>query len=111
MKFTKKSLQVLGYTRQEQVDYFGKKRFQWEFSEKAINLIIEYKKKFPIIFQLLESKPNTNVYNINDLLEEFKNIQNKEKSVTVQQYDNNEELLEEIEDIQYKPEDIIGIIH
>ncbi|KAJ7868462.1 exonuclease II [Mycena leptocephala] len=46
LKFEAKALKVIDYSRKEQR--------HWEFSEKAIDLIREYKAKFPEIFQSLD---------------------------------------------------------
>ncbi|KAJ7067517.1 exonuclease II, partial [Mycena amicta] len=47
LKFDAKALKVVDYTRKEQK--------HWEFSEKAIELIREYKTKFPAIFESLDA--------------------------------------------------------
>ncbi|KAJ6526042.1 exonuclease II [Mycena capillaripes] len=47
LKFEAKALKVIDYSRKEQR--------HWEFSEKAIDLIREYKAKFPEIFQSLDN--------------------------------------------------------
>ncbi|KAJ7717235.1 exonuclease II [Mycena maculata] len=46
LKFEAKALKVIDYSRKEQR--------HWEFSEKAIELIREYKAKFPEVFQSLD---------------------------------------------------------
>ncbi|KIK81994.1 hypothetical protein PAXRUDRAFT_154773 [Paxillus rubicundulus Ve08.2h10] len=46
LKFEAKSLKVLDYSRKEG-------RF-WEFSEKSIDLVTEYKTKFPEVFRVLD---------------------------------------------------------
>ncbi|KAG9314777.1 hypothetical protein JVU11DRAFT_3860 [Chiua virens] len=46
LKFEAKSLKVIDYSRKE-----GR---HWEFSEKTIDLIREYKEKFPEVFQILD---------------------------------------------------------
>ncbi|KAF7331483.1 5'-3' exoribonuclease 1 [Mycena kentingensis (nom. inval.)] len=46
LKFDAKALKVIDYTRKEQK--------HWEFSEKAITLIQDYKAKFPAIFATLD---------------------------------------------------------
>jgi hypothetical protein len=47
IKFSGKNLQVPGYTRK-----LGDG--PWEFSERAIQLIADYKAKFPRVFELLD---------------------------------------------------------
>ncbi|KAJ6517993.1 exonuclease II [Mycena vitilis] len=47
LKFEAKALKVIDYSRKEQR--------HWEFSEKAIDLILEYKAKFPEIFMSLDN--------------------------------------------------------
>jgi hypothetical protein len=48
IKFSGKNLQVPGYTRK-----LGEGA-PWEFSERAIQLIADYKAKFPRVFELLD---------------------------------------------------------
>ncbi len=73
MKFSGRNEQVLGYSRKvEREDSFNNnngnhQRAQWEFSDKAIALLIEYKEKFPRIFELLEEKPDASKYYVSDL--------------------------------------------
>ncbi|KAF8834775.1 hypothetical protein BDN67DRAFT_914238 [Paxillus ammoniavirescens] len=50
LKFEAKSLKVVGYSRKE-----GR---LWEFSEKTIDLIREYKAKFPEVFRVLDYNGN-----------------------------------------------------
>ncbi|KAG8905353.1 hypothetical protein FRB99_000181 [Tulasnella sp. 403] len=58
LKFESKSLKVLGYTR--------KTLKLWEYSEKAILLIQEYKKRFPELFDRLNSR-NDDMTHASDL--------------------------------------------
>ena len=48
LKFEARSQKVLGYAQRNE--------HGWEYSQKAIDLIAEYKEKFPEIIQALESK-------------------------------------------------------
>jgi len=54
LKFEAKKLKVLGYSR--------KRGNGWEFSEKAIALLREYREKFPDFFQALERNPHGDIY-------------------------------------------------
>lgn len=60
IKFSGKNLQVPGYTRK-----IGDN--PWEFSERAIQLIADYKAKFPRVFELLDFGEDP--YNIHVLWE------------------------------------------
>lgn len=59
IKFSGKNLQVPGYTRK-----LGDG--PWEFTDRAIQLIAEYKSKFPRVFDLLDQGEDP--YNTSDLL-------------------------------------------
>jgi hypothetical protein len=67
MKFSSRNEQVLGYTRKLDQLENSNSRSQWEFSQKAIDLIAEYCEKFPRIFDLLEEKPEASTYQIDEL--------------------------------------------
>jgi hypothetical protein len=69
MKFSTKSQQVMGYTRKIEKSFGNNNgpRPQWEFSEKAVEVIGEYLEKFPRIFELLEENPNASTYYLQDL--------------------------------------------
>ena len=71
MKFSSRNEQVLGYTRKlDQSDNNNNNNGrgpQWEFSQKAIDVIAEYLNKFPRIFDLLEEKPDASTYQIDEL--------------------------------------------
>lgn len=66
IKFSTKQQQVLGYTRNVETGN-GKRR--WEFSRRAIELIKEYKEKFPLVFYLIKTKPENKFFNVEDLVE------------------------------------------
>jgi hypothetical protein len=40
---------------------------RWEFSEKALQLLKEYKQRFPEVFQLIEKYPSQSTYNFDQL--------------------------------------------
>ncbi|GET01384.1 exonuclease Kem1, putative [Rhizophagus clarus] len=52
LKFEAKKQKVLGYTRKTKT----KDKDGWEYSEKAIQILAEYKEKFPEFIQALENK-------------------------------------------------------
>lgn len=54
LKFEAKRQKVLGYTRKTDAG--------WEFSDKAIDLIREYKQTFPVLIQGLEAKAKDDMY-------------------------------------------------
>ena len=54
LKFEAKKLKVLGYSR--------KGESGWEFSQKAINLLREYRAKFPEFFIGVSRKPTADIY-------------------------------------------------
>jgi 5'-3' exoribonuclease 1 len=59
LKFDGKGRKVLGYSRK------GPK--SWEFSSKAIDLIVRYVKQFPEFFLQLNRKPKSEIYEVSDL--------------------------------------------
>ncbi|KAJ1550796.1 hypothetical protein HK096_004972, partial [Nowakowskiella sp. JEL0078] len=61
LKFDAKNKKVLGYTR--------KNNNVWEFSVKAIQLLQDYKAKFPEIFAGLDRKPKSEFFNDDDFFE------------------------------------------
>eukprot|EP01114_Cavostelium_apophysatum_P014830 TRINITY_DN3939_c0_g1_i1.p1 TRINITY_DN3939_c0_g1~~TRINITY_DN3939_c0_g1_i1.p1 ORF type:complete len:1028 (+),score=267.90 TRINITY_DN3939_c0_g1_i1:154-3237(+) len=61
LKFSSKNLQILGYSR------LGR---SWEFSQRAIDLIAEYRNKFPKIFEAIDRNPGSYDYDADSLFEE-----------------------------------------
>eukprot|EP01103_Thecamoeba_quadrilineata_P015656 TRINITY_DN5010_c0_g5_i2.p1 TRINITY_DN5010_c0_g5~~TRINITY_DN5010_c0_g5_i2.p1 ORF type:complete len:1677 (+),score=317.46 TRINITY_DN5010_c0_g5_i2:59-5089(+) len=77
IKFTGKNQQVIGYTRKEdsskandhfpQQAGFQRQQDPWEFSSKAVELISDYKSKFPEVFEALELGANDEALAPNEL--------------------------------------------
>ncbi|CAI2164057.1 10835_t:CDS:10 [Funneliformis geosporum] len=58
LKFEAKKQKVLGYTR--------KNKDSWEYSERAMRILAEYKDKFPEFIQALENKHKDEIYTAED---------------------------------------------
>lgn len=58
LKFDKKGLKVLGYSR--------KSGTGWEYSHKAIDLIVQYRAKFPEFVDKIAQNPKGDIYNDTD---------------------------------------------
>ncbi|KAJ3130112.1 hypothetical protein HK098_006171 [Nowakowskiella sp. JEL0407] len=59
LKFDSKQKKVVGYSR--------KSKDAWEFSRKAVELIEEYRSRFPDLFIGLEKSPKTDIFQISDI--------------------------------------------
>ncbi|CAG8717965.1 9292_t:CDS:2, partial [Ambispora leptoticha] len=59
LKFEAKKQKVLGYTRKSRDS-------GWEYSEKAIQILAQYKEKFPEFIQALEEKHKDEIYSAED---------------------------------------------
>ena len=58
LKFEAKKQKVLGYSRRSAAG--------WEFSSMAVQLVIEYRSRFPEFFTTIEAKKNADMYNDSD---------------------------------------------
>ncbi len=71
LKFSSRGQQVMGYTRRiERVSPNGQTVSRWEYSQKAIDLLRDYKEKFPEVFRVVEADPEQEVYPVSSLFSE-----------------------------------------
>jgi len=77
LKFTGKQLQAPGFARRKS------EQDGWEYSNKTIALITEYKSKFPQLFHFLEHAVNMKAYNSSDI---FRDGNDKEMIAAVMKW-------------------------
>lgn len=59
IKFDARKLKVLGFSR--------KNSYGWEYSENAVRLVLEYRKKFPELINYMVKNPNMDTYSLDDV--------------------------------------------
>jgi hypothetical protein len=90
----------LGYTRKvTRTTIFGTSS-RWEFSEKALQLLKEYKQRFPEVFQLIENYPSQSTYSFDQLF----SISSSSSSGKLKTQSNNSNIAQKVSNIGQIPQ-------